>query len=90
MAIAENTILPRLVEIHSKEELRKSSMALILISFSDISLDSTITFAHAFARARYGEIIATGEAYESKQGCQNGIASAKTNAPKVQIVDMTQ
>lgn len=37
-------------------------------------------------KAPNGEIIATSEAYETKQGCENGIASVKTNAPKAKIV----
>jgi uncharacterized protein YegP (UPF0339 family) len=37
-------------------------------------------------KAPNGEIIATNEAYETKQGCENGIASVKTNAPKARIV----
>ena len=36
-----------------------------------------------------GETIAVGEAYESKDGCKNGIASVKENAPKAGIVDTT-
>ena len=36
-----------------------------------------------------GEIIAASEAYESKDGCKNGIASVKENAPKAEIVDTT-
>ena len=36
-----------------------------------------------------GEIIAVGEAYESRDGCKNGIASVKDNAPKAGIVDTT-
>ena len=32
-------------------------------------------------RARNGDIILQGEGYTSKQGCQNGIASVKANAP---------
>jgi len=40
-------------------------------------------------RAPNGEIIATGEAYASKDSCQKGIESVKTNAPKAQIVDTT-
>jgi hypothetical protein len=32
----------------------------------------------------------SGEAYESKDGCKNGIASIRENAPKAEIVDMTQ
>jgi uncharacterized protein YegP (UPF0339 family) len=40
-------------------------------------------------KAANGEIIATGEAYESKDGCKNGIQSVKTNAPSAEIVDTT-
>ena len=36
-----------------------------------------------------GEIIAASEAYESKDGCKNGIASVKENAPKAIIEDLT-
>ncbi len=32
-------------------------------------------------KAPNGEIIATSEAYETKQGCEKGIASVKENAP---------
>jgi len=41
-------------------------------------------------KAPNGEIIASGEAYESKDACKNGIESIKTNAPKAEIVDTTQ
>jgi uncharacterized protein YegP (UPF0339 family) len=37
--------------------------------------------------ASNGEIIASSEAYESKEACQNGIQSVKTNAPTAEIVD---
>ena len=40
-------------------------------------------------KAANGEIIATSEAYKTKQGCKNGIASVKTNAPNAEIVDLT-
>lgn len=40
--------------------------------------------------ASNGETIASGEAYESKDGCKNGIESVKTNAPKAEVVDKTQ
>lgn len=36
-----------------------------------------------------GEIIAVGEAYESKASCLNGINSIKRNAPIAEIVDET-
>lgn len=39
-------------------------------------------------KAPNGEIIGMSEAYESKDGCKNGINSVKTNAPKAEIVDM--
>ena len=41
-------------------------------------------------KATNGETIATGEAYESKDGCKKGIESVKTNAPKAQIVETAQ
>jgi len=40
-------------------------------------------------RAPNGEIIAHGEGYKSKDGCKNGIASVKENAPKAIIQDLT-
>lgn len=39
-------------------------------------------------KARNGEIIATGEAYNSKEGCINGIESIKKNAPTATIVEL--
>jgi uncharacterized protein YegP (UPF0339 family) len=41
-------------------------------------------------KAPNGEIIAVSEAYESKDGCKNGIHSVKENAPKARIEDQTQ
>lgn len=41
-------------------------------------------------KAANGEIIAVGEAYESKDGCKNGIESVKTNAPIAEIVEVTE
>lgn len=38
-------------------------------------------------KAPNGEIIASSEAYESKDSCKNGIHSVKTNAPNAEIVD---
>lgn len=40
-------------------------------------------------RAPNGEIIAVSEAYKKKDGCKNGIASVKENAPKATIQDLT-
>ena len=40
-------------------------------------------------KAANGETIATGEAYESKAGCKNGIESVKTNAKKAKVEDLT-
>jgi uncharacterized protein len=37
--------------------------------------------------AANGEIIASSEAYESKDSCKNGIQSVKTNAPTAETVD---
>lgn len=39
-------------------------------------------------KAGNGEIIAVGEAYESKDGCLNGIESVKKNAPDAPIVEV--
>ncbi|MGD8546060.1 MAG: YegP family protein [Candidatus Bathyarchaeota archaeon] len=41
-------------------------------------------------KAPNGEVIASGEAYESKDSCKKGIESVKTNAPKADIFDVTQ
>jgi len=41
-------------------------------------------------KAANGEVIAVGEAYESKDGCKNGIESIKTNAPIAEIVETTE
>lgn len=41
-------------------------------------------------RAPNGQIIAVGEAYESKAGCEKGIASVKENAAKATIEDLTE
>ncbi|MBY8860112.1 YegP family protein [Nocardia sp. CA2R105] len=40
-------------------------------------------------KAANGEVIAVGEAYESKAACKNGIESIKKNAPAAEIVDRT-
>ncbi|MGA8856369.1 MAG: YegP family protein [Candidatus Bathyarchaeia archaeon] len=37
--------------------------------------------------AANGEVIASSEAYESKEACMNGIQSVKTNAASAEIVD---
>ncbi|MBO4264515.1 MAG: YegP family protein [Clostridia bacterium] len=36
-------------------------------------------------KAKNGEIIATGEGYKAKSGCQNGIESVKKNAPDAPV-----
>jgi uncharacterized protein YegP (UPF0339 family) len=41
-------------------------------------------------KAANNEIIAVGEAYESKDGCKNSIQSVKTNAPRAEIRDIAQ
>lgn len=41
-------------------------------------------------RAPNNEIIAVSEAYESKDGCKNGIKSVKTNAPKAETTEVSQ
>jgi len=39
--------------------------------------------------ATNGEIIASGEAYESKAACMKGVASIQKNAPDAKIIDET-
>ncbi len=41
-------------------------------------------------KAANGEVIATGEAYESETSCKNGIESVKKNAPIAEIVMVTE
>ena len=40
-------------------------------------------------KAENGEIVAEGQAYESKEGCEKGIAAVKTDAPKAITKDLT-
>ena len=37
-----------------------------------------------------GQVVATGEAYESKKSCLNGIASVKKNAPDAEVKEVEQ
>ncbi|MDD1776189.1 MAG: YegP family protein [Candidatus Methanomethylicus sp.] len=39
-------------------------------------------------KASNGQIIATSEAYESKDSCMNGIESVKKNAPKASVKEI--
>ena len=41
-------------------------------------------------KAPNGEVIASSEAYESKDSCKKGIESVKANAFKATVVDMAQ
>jgi uncharacterized protein YegP (UPF0339 family) len=41
-------------------------------------------------KAANGEVIATSEAYSSKEGCVNGIESVKKNAPVAKVVEAKQ
>ena len=41
-------------------------------------------------KAANGEIIATSEAYNSKEGCANGIESVKKSAPVAKVVETKQ
>ena len=41
-------------------------------------------------KAANGEIIATSEAYSSKDGCVNGIESVRKNAPIAKVVEMKE
>jgi uncharacterized protein YegP (UPF0339 family) len=40
-------------------------------------------------RAGNNEVIAVSEAYESKNGCENGIESVKRSAPHAKVEDLT-
>ena len=40
-------------------------------------------------KAGNGQVIAVGEAYESKKACLNGIESVRKNAPDARLVDET-
>ena len=40
-------------------------------------------------RASNGEIIGQGEAYETKQGCKDGIDAVKKYAPIAPVMDLT-
>jgi uncharacterized protein YegP (UPF0339 family) len=54
----------------------------------EIYKDATEKFRFRL-KAANGEVIASGEAYESKDGCKNGIESIKNTAPIAEIVDLT-
>jgi uncharacterized protein YegP (UPF0339 family) len=41
-------------------------------------------------RASNGEEIASGQGYESREGCMKGVESVKKNASKAKIVNMTK
>jgi uncharacterized protein YegP (UPF0339 family) len=41
-------------------------------------------------KASNDEEIASGQSYESKEGCMGGVESVKKNASKAKIVDMTK
>ena len=53
-----------------------------------VYLDKSKKFRFRLVAAN-GEIIATGEAYESKASCLNGIKSIQKNAPIAEINDET-
>lgn len=39
-------------------------------------------------KASNGQVIATGEAYESKDACLKGVASVQKNAPEAAVVEI--
>ncbi|MBP1822990.1 DUF1508 domain-containing protein [Mycobacterium sp. OAE908] len=41
-------------------------------------------------KAANGEVIAVGEAYESKASAKNGVESVKKNAASAEVVDLTE
>lgn len=47
--------------------------------------DSKAGDVYFVLKAPNGEIILTSEMYETKQGCEKGIASVKANAPRATV-----
>lgn len=41
-------------------------------------------------KASNGQVIATGQGYESKRSAENGIASVQKNAPDAPVVEVTE
>jgi len=78
--------MPRqlLIEVNLSGELKMSAMPKF-----EIYQDNAGKYRFRL-KAANGEVIAVGEAYESKDGCKNGIESVKTNAPIAEIVEITE
>ena len=53
----------------------------------EVYKDKTNKFRYRL-KAGNGEVIAVGEAYESKAGCLNGIESIRKNAPDATVVEI--
>jgi hypothetical protein len=75
---------PQFINVSLKGETEMSAMPKF-----EIYKDASEKFRFRL-KAANGEIIAVGEAYESKDGCKNGIESIKTNAPIAEIVDVAE
>ena len=58
-------------------------------AISAIHLDKAGKFRFRL-KASNGQIIAVGEAYDSKAAAQNGIASVQKNTPDATVVDLTE
>ena len=59
-------------------------------SMGKFVIKSTKSGGYTFnLKARNGEIIATGESYESLDACRNGVKSVITNAPVAALEDQT-
>ena len=58
------------------------------INISYIHILITIRSLLWQGKAGNGEVIAVGEAYESKAGCLNGIESIRKNAPDATVVEI--
>jgi hypothetical protein len=78
--------MPRqlLIEVNLSGELKMSAMPKF-----EIYKDTAGKYRFRL-KAANGEVIAVGEAYESKDGCKNGIESVKTNAPIAEIVEIAE
>jgi uncharacterized protein YegP (UPF0339 family) len=54
----------------------------------EVYLDAAKKFRFRL-KASNGEMIATGEAYNSKSACMDGVESVKKNAPTADVKDLT-
>jgi uncharacterized protein YegP (UPF0339 family) len=75
------SVMPQ-VQDHSKGEITVAGKF-------EIFKDKSAKFRFRL-KASNGEIIAVGEAYESKAAAKNGVESVKKNAADATVVDLTE